>query len=99
MTEPELIRQISIKTGRTIKSTKETIDGFKAVLLKTLQDDESVMLTSLGKFKTFVRHERNGWNPIKHEVMQVPEVRIVKFRTAPNLRKQIRKTKINASVA
>ena len=78
----------------TKKQAAEIVDWFFATITKSLARGEEVGITGFGTFKTVKRAARMGVNPRKpSERIQVPEVRVPKFKAGKALKDALKKPK------
>ncbi|CCP88382.1 DNA-binding protein HU, partial CDS, partial [Candidatus Phytoplasma solani] len=64
MSKNELIRQIALNNGTTIKEAKEFFDIFEEVLTNAITSNEEVVLSpKVGRFILKKREAREGHNP------------------------------------
>ena len=92
MNKATLIEKISEQTGVNKKQTESVIDAMVDIAIKELQNGGEVSLTGFGTFETMTRYARGGVNPQNpKERIQIPEVRVAKFRTGKRLKDSLKK--------
>ena len=79
MTQTELIREFSSRTGFTISDSEAFIDILKDCIVKGLVDDGVVRIKNLGSFKIHLRKAHMGYNIYKKEYSEKPEKVMVRF--------------------
>jgi len=73
------------------KTVSNVIDTLFFIMTDALQKGEDVKFTKLGTFSTKMRKGRQGFNPQNpEEKIEIPEVRVVKFKPSHNLKKIIK---------
>lgn len=92
MNKASLINRISEETGINRKQVATTVDTMLDVIMDELKKDNEVSLTGFGTFLTRTRHERGGVNPQNpKERINIPEVRVAKFKTGKTLKDTLKK--------
>ena len=91
MNKRELINTIAEKIGADRKVVSDTLDTIESVVTEQLKSGSEVNLTGFGIFHVAVRKARAGVNPRKpDEKIQIPEVRVAKFRPGKTLKEAVR---------
>ncbi len=79
------------KTGLQKKQMEEILDKTLEEIIQILKDGRDVKLTGFGTFTTRIRESRGGVNPRNpSERIQVPTVRVVKFKAGTVLKKLLK---------
>jgi DNA-binding protein HU-beta len=89
MTKEELIEAIS----NVCCSKREAADCLQAVLdtiTKALTKGEDVRITGFGTFSVSKRKARKGKNPRTGEVIQIPAMKVPKFKAGKALKDAVR---------
>lgn len=73
MTQKELIRDLSTRTGFTLTEAAAFIDIFKDCIVDGLIKDGVVRVTGIGSFKTHLRKAHTGYDVNKCEYTQKPD--------------------------
>lgn len=73
MTQKELVRDFSNRTGFTLTEAEAFIDIFKDCIVDGLIRDGVVRVTGIGAFKTHLRKAHIGYNVNKGEYTQKPD--------------------------
>lgn len=89
MTEEELVRLVSVRTGATRKSVKEIFEALGAVAIGAVSSGESVSLPGFGKFTTAHRKARTGRNPKTQEPIEIPARSVPAFRPSKVFKKEV----------
>lgn len=90
MNKSELISAVAAETGYTKAATTELVSSVLDTVSETLANGESV---ALGGFGTFVVNEqaaRKGRNPRTGETIELPAVKLAKFRPSQKLKDLVR---------
>jgi len=100
MNKTQLAKTIAGTTGFSEKDTEKIIDATLKVITDTMKADEEVMLTGFGTFQARIRHARAGVNPQNpSEKIQIPEVRVPKFKAGKALKDALKEKGETASEA
>lgn len=92
MNKAELIDKIAEKVGVDKKDVTKVMEGFEAVVVKSLQEGKEVTLTGFGTWLAKYRSARGGVNPQNpSERIQVPAVTVPKFRAGKTLKDALKK--------
>lgn len=90
MNKGELIRAVAKNTNYTIGSVSEVVDNLFEVISNTVSEGDDVAIQGFGKFTTNVRAAREIRNPRTGELMDVPEMKTVKFTVGSDFKKKVR---------
>jgi len=80
---------IAEKAGVSKKEAKTVLEAFNAKIIEVLKSEKKVKLPGLGIFVVKLRKARTGRNPKTGETIQIPEKKVVKFRVAKDVKKQV----------
>ncbi len=87
MNKANLIERIAAESAVNKKQAEEMVDSFVRITTNELKAGNEVSITGFGTFSAKTRHARGGVNPQKPtERIQIPEVRVAKFRTGKTLK-------------
>jgi len=89
MTKTEMYAAIAEKAGVSKKEAKTVLEAFNAKIIEVLKSEKKVKLPGLGIFVVKLRKARTGRNPKTGETIQIPEKKVVKFRVAKDVKKQV----------
>ncbi|MGZ3140113.1 HU family DNA-binding protein [Candidatus Phytoplasma solani] len=90
MSKNELIRQIALNNGTTIKEAKEFFDIFEEVLTNAITSNEEVVLSpKVGRFILKKREAREGHNPQTGEKIQIPAKTVATFKLSKTIKDQV----------
>ena len=91
MNKATLIEKIAEKIGSGKKLVESTVDTMVDIIIEELQKGSDVSITGFGTFETMTRYARGGVNPQRpNERIQIPEVRVAKFRTGKRLKDSLK---------
>lgn len=89
MTKTEMYAAIAEKAGVSKKEAKTVLEAFNSKIIEVLKSEKKVKLPGLGIFVVKLRKARTGRNPKTGETIQIPEKKVVKFRVAKDVKKQV----------
>jgi nucleoid DNA-binding protein len=91
MNKATLIEKIAEKTGANRKLAESMINSMVDIIIDELKKGSDVSITGFGTFETMTRYARGGVNPQKPtERIQIPEVKVAKFRTGKRLKDELK---------
>ena len=91
MNKATLIEKIAEKTGSNRKLAESMINSMVDIIIEELKKGSDVSITGFGTFETMTRYARGGVNPQKPtERIQIPEVKVAKFRTGKRLKDSLK---------
>ena len=87
----QLIDRVTDITRLQRKDVEETINAFLDLMIEKLSLDEKINLTGFGAFEVKARKGRRGVNPRNpSQEIQVPTVRVAKFRPGKTLKQAVK---------
>ncbi|MBP7792672.1 MAG: HU family DNA-binding protein [Candidatus Goldbacteria bacterium] len=89
MTKTEMYATIAEKAGVSKKEAKTVLEAFNSEIIEVLKKEKKVKLPGLGIFVVKERKARMGRNPKTGETIQIPAKKVVKFRVAKDVKKQV----------
>lgn len=89
MTKKELINVIAADAGITIKDAGNALNAFVSAFGDAMKKGERVQLPGLGTFNVVERGARVVRNPQNGAKLNVPAKKVVKFKAAPGLTKEL----------
>jgi DNA-binding protein HU-beta len=89
MTKTEMYATIAEKAGVSKKEAKTVLEAFNSEIIEVLKKEKKVKLPGLGIFVVKERKARMGRNPKTGEAIQIPAKKVVKFRVAKDVKKQV----------
>lgn len=92
MNKAEFAERLATKFNISKKQAEDTLEAWEEIVIQALVRNEEVVLTGFGTFSARVRSARVGVNPRKpSERIQVPEVRVPKFKAGKTLKDELKK--------
>lgn len=87
MNKAGLIERIAAEANITKKQAEDMLEKAVKIIVDELKAGNEVTITGFGTFMVKTRHARGGVNPQKpSERIQIPEVRVAKFKTGKTLK-------------
>lgn len=91
MNKAELVEIVAAKMGISKKHAEDTIDLLFDTITQVMKSGGEVTITGFGAFAARIRKGRLGVNPRNPtEKIQIPSVRVPKFKAGSNLKKALR---------
>lgn len=98
MNKASLVEKISQESGVSRKQVEDMMNSMVDIIIGELKNGGEVSITGFGTFETMVRYARGGVNPQNpSERIQIPEVRVAKFRTGKRLKDSLKEAAASAS--
>ena len=85
MNKAQLIDAIAEKAGLTKADSKKAIDAFVEATTEALKNGDRVALIGFGSFSVSTRSARTGRNPQSGAPIEIPEKKVVKFKSGAEL--------------
>ncbi len=86
-----LIDRVTDVTRLAHKDVEEVINTFLEQIIEKLSQDEKINLSGFGIFEVRTRKGRRGVNPRNpNQPIQVPSVRVAKFRPGKTLKEAVK---------
>lgn len=94
MNKAELALRLTERMDIPKKQAEDFVEYFEEIVTKALVDGQEVTIAGFGTFSARTRSARMGVNPRKpSERIQVPEVRVPKFKAGKALKDALKKPK------
>lgn len=90
MTKDQLVEAVAAKCGCSKKQTEECLEAVLDNITKVLQKGDKVVLTGFGAFVVSNRKARRGVNPKTGAKIQIPAMKVPKFRAGKALKEAVR---------
>lgn len=90
MTKDQIVEAVANKTGLSKKQTDEVIESLLENITKALQKDDKVVFTGFGAFLISNRKARQGVNPKTGAKLQIPAMKVPKFRAGKALKEAVK---------
>lgn len=86
----DLVDKIYEEVGGTKADAKRSVEVVIDTIVDTLADAQEVSIAGLGIFKSRIRKSRTARNPRTGEPIEVPRMRVPKFRPAKALKEAVK---------
>ncbi len=90
MNKSELISALSEETNFSKKDVAKVLAAFTRIIERTLKKGGKVSLTGFGTYWTSNRPARVGINPATKEKIDLPAIKVPRFKPGKHLKEQIR---------
>ncbi len=90
MNKADIINKIADEIGTTKADAERAVEIIIASIEKSLKSGEEVSIAGLGIFSAKVRNARTARNPRTGESIEVPAMRVPKFRPAKALKDAVK---------
>jgi DNA-binding protein HU-beta len=90
MNKQDLAEKVSGVLGSTKADAERAVETVIESIVKELKSGNEVSIAGLGIFATKIRPARTGRNPRTGESIQVPSMRVPKFRAAKALKDAVK---------
>jgi len=90
MTKKELVSSIAKKAGLSLKDANIALNAFISSFGEAMKKGQRLHLPSMGTFKVEKRSARVVRNPRTGAKLNVPAKKVVKFKAAPALLKELK---------
>ena len=90
MNKVAIIEAVHEKLGGTKAQAEAAVETVLESIVNTLKKGEDVSIAGLGIFSAKMRKARTARNPRTGEPVEVPEMRVPKFRAAKALKEAVR---------
>ena len=91
MNKSAVVDAVAAKTGHSKKDVEAFVEATLDVITNELQKEEQVAFTGFGTFSVSHRAAREGINPATGEKIQIPAVKVPKFKAGKGLKDAVRK--------
>jgi DNA-binding protein HU-beta len=90
VTKAELVAAMAKANGGTKTAAEKAIDAFLRSVFEALRKGQRVTISGFGTFVVTRRARRNGRNPRTGKEIQIPAVRVPRFKASRSLKDAIR---------
>ena len=90
MNKADLVSAVHEVLGSTKADAERAVETIISSITSTLKKGDEVSIAGLGIFATKVREARTGRNPRTGETVEIPSVRVPKFRAAKALKDAVK---------
>ncbi len=89
LTKAHIAKTIHNRLGFTNVRSAQLVDSLLAILKKSLENREDILISGFGKFSVKEKNERKGRNPQTREDLMLDARRVVTFRCSGVLKDKI----------
>lgn len=90
MNKQGIVEVVHAKLGGTKVQAEEVVDAVLESIIGSLKKGEEVSIAGLGIFSVKTRAARQARNPRTGETLQVPAMKVPKFRAAKALKEAVK---------
>jgi DNA-binding protein HU-beta len=90
MNKADIINKVHETLGGTRADAERAVETMVSSIVDTLKDGNEVSIAGLGIFSAKMRNARTGRNPRTGETIQIPAMRVPKFRAAKALKDAVK---------
>jgi DNA-binding protein HU-beta len=90
MNKAEIINKVHEALGGTKADAERAVETMLTCIVDSLADGKEVSIAGLGIFSAKMRPARQGRNPRTGETIEVPAMRVPKFRAAKALKDAVK---------
>jgi len=91
MNKAALIERLATESNLNKKQAEGVLEALVNIIISELKVGNEVTITGFGTFMSKSRHARGGVNPQNPtERIQIPEVRVAKFKTGKTLKDSLK---------
>lgn len=90
MNKAEIIEKVHETLGGTKADAERAVETMINSIIETLKDGNEVSIAGLGIFSAKMRNARTARNPRTGETIEVPAMRVPKFRAAKALKDAVK---------
>lgn len=90
MNKADVIARVNETLGGTKADSERAVDTVIDTIVDSLKTGEEVSIAGLGIFEAKMRAARTGRNPRTGESIQIPAMRVPKFRAAKALKDAVK---------
>lgn len=91
MNKQELVEKIAKEANISKARAKEALDATTGTIASVLKKNDSIALPGFGSFSVSKRKAREGRNPATGEKIQIPAMKVPKFKASKNLKDALKK--------
>lgn len=91
MTKEQLLEAVASRSGLSKSAVNSVLDSVTDVVEDSLKRGERVMVSGLGVFDVAKWASRRARDPQSGKLINIPSMRVPRFRAAVSLKKAVRK--------
>ncbi|TBV83353.1 MAG: integration host factor subunit alpha [Desulfobulbaceae bacterium] len=89
LTKADLIQRVYQQHALSRYQAIKVVESFLAIIKRSLQEGEDLLLSGFGKFKVKQKQARRGRNPQTGDELILPPRKVITFKPARSLRDRI----------
>jgi DNA-binding protein HU-beta len=89
MNKSDLIEEVAARTNMTKTNANESVSALLDTVTEALAKGTKVNIPGFGSFEVGERQARDGRNPQTGEKIRIPASKVVKFKTAKQLKEAV----------
>jgi len=90
MNKSDLAERVNQAVGGTKADSERSVEAIVDAITNSLKNGEEVSIAGLGIFEAKMRAGRTGRNPRTGETIQIPSMRVPKFRASKTLKDAVK---------
>lgn len=90
MNKADIINKVHEELGSTKADAEKAVETMLSCIIDSLTSGQEVSIAGLGIFSTKMRDARTARNPRTGEAIEVPAMRVPKFRAAKALKEAVK---------
>ena len=90
MNNSELIKNLSLRLGRSQAELKRILGSSTQIIKEYLDKEFIISIPGLGTFRPILKKERKSFNPHHNSFMMLPPKRVVKFRASSSMKDELK---------
>jgi len=90
VTRDYLVEQMASKTNLSKTAADDVLRAFVDIVTTALSKEDSITLTGFGTFRVSKRAARQGVNPRTGAKLQIPAMKVPKFKAGKGLKDAVR---------
>jgi nucleoid DNA-binding protein len=94
MTYSELVKNLSLRLGRSQAETKDMLNGSTEIIKQLLDEDKGITIPGLGTFNIHIRQKRKSYNPQRRKLVIIPPKRTVTFHPCSTIKDELKEMRI-----
>lgn len=90
MTNSEIIRNLSLRLGKSQVEIRQLLKGSTKIIKDALDKDMGITIPGLGTFSTSFKKKRKSFNPYYNKFMFLPPKRIIQFHPGSSIKNELK---------
>jgi integration host factor subunit alpha len=92
LTKTQVVDSVQERIGFSRKKSTELVETLIAIIKKSIEDGDDVLISGFGKFCVKEKGTRKGRNPATGEDMMLTQRKVVTFKCSSVLREKVNKS-------